>query len=257
MASSDRLARSLKGNRRPLYTQAIAALHELLEQGNYKPGDLLPSEDVLAKQLGISRSTLREALGHLETHRLVSRRQGIGTFVGAPVLPEFMGGLERLESFHSIAAAAGLDVEVTERTVSSLPATADLAARLEVEPGAELVRVQVVEVVNGRRCAYLNSYVRGDLVTTEDLANFNGSVIDYFTAQGTGALSHTRSELSAAPADPQLASRLNVPPGQPILHLLEVYYPADEKPIAISLNYFLTEFFRFYLIRRVPHSKGG
>ena len=61
-------------DRRPLYIQAIEAITERIESGELEPGSQLPPEDVLASSLGISRSTLREALGHLETHGLIARR---------------------------------------------------------------------------------------------------------------------------------------------------------------------------------------
>ena len=86
-------------DRRPLYVQAIDALTNMIETGQLKTGAQLPPEDELAKSLGISRSTLREALGHLESHGLIARRQGIGTFVSIPTGPGFFGGLQRLEPF--------------------------------------------------------------------------------------------------------------------------------------------------------------
>jgi GntR family transcriptional regulator len=257
MADTGQADISLRNSRQPLYTQAIVALQELLEQGEYHPGDLLPSEGVLAKRLGISRSTLREALGHLETHGLVSRRQGVGTFVGAPVQSGFMGGLERLDSFHSLAAAAGMEVKVAERQVASLPATADLAARIALEPGADLIRVQVVEAVNGRRTAYLNTYVSAEFAGLDDLAAFDGSVIDYLAEGSEPRLSHTRSEIISISAGPEVSARLEVPPEATVLHLLEVYYAQDGRTMAVSFNYFLTDKFRFYVIRRVPRRRGG
>jgi GntR family transcriptional regulator len=256
MQSSERLAHSLKSSRRPLYTQAITALHELLQGGDYHSGDLLPSEDVLARQVGVSRATLREALGHLESYGLVTRRQGIGTFVGTPARPWFMGGLERLESYHSLAARAGMQVRAVEREVSITPADADLAGLLNLEAGAEIVRVQVVEEVSGQRGAYINTYVRPDAASAEDLAAFGGPVIDYLTQVNAKALTHTRSEILAVHAGEEVARRLDVPAGRAILHLREVFYALDGSPLAASLNYFLTDQFRFHVTRRVPHGGG-
>lgn len=253
MEDTERVARSLKGSRQPLYTQAIQALQELLERGHYKPGEMLPSEDVLAKQLGISRSTLREALGHIETHGLISRRQGIGTFVGAPVKSGFMGGLERLESFRSLAAMAGMDTEVAERQVGVAPATVELATPLGVALGSDLVRVQVVEAVNGLRSAYLDTHLRVDFANLDELTAWEGSVIEYLSEQRWPGLSHTRSEILAIHADAHVAAKLDIPQGRAALHLSETYYTHEGEPIAVSLNYFLTDRFRFYFIRRVPN----
>ena len=60
-------SRSLRSDTRPLYVQAVDALYELLGKGAYEAGQLLPAEAALAAHLGVSRSTIREALGHAET----------------------------------------------------------------------------------------------------------------------------------------------------------------------------------------------
>ncbi|MCX6026842.1 MAG: winged helix-turn-helix domain-containing protein, partial [Chloroflexi bacterium] len=86
----------------PLHAKAFKALEDWIRSGRFKPGEKLPSEDELSDRLGISRSTLREALGYLETHGLISRRQGIGTFVTHPYGTGLIGGLERLEPFRRV-----------------------------------------------------------------------------------------------------------------------------------------------------------
>src|SRR5512134_3555627 len=98
---------SIKIDSRPLYDQAIDALNRFIVQGGYKPGDKLPGEAELSKHLGISRPTLREAMGSLECQGVITRRHGVGTFVTAPVRGAIQGGLEQLESLYSLAANAG------------------------------------------------------------------------------------------------------------------------------------------------------
>ena len=58
------VSRSSKINNQPFYLQAIDAFNALIEQGVYHPGDMLPPEGRLAQELGVSHSTLREALGY-------------------------------------------------------------------------------------------------------------------------------------------------------------------------------------------------
>jgi DNA-binding GntR family transcriptional regulator len=65
--------------RRPLYQRTAEALSEILE--SVEPGTYLPSEPKLARSLGVSRATLREAMRIFERRGMIVRRQGVGTYV--------------------------------------------------------------------------------------------------------------------------------------------------------------------------------
>lgn len=66
---------------RPLYTQIQDALVRRIVEGEWRPGELLPSEQALALQLGVSQGTIRKAMDALEAEKIIDRRQGKGTFV--------------------------------------------------------------------------------------------------------------------------------------------------------------------------------
>lgn len=66
---------------RPLYTQIQEALVRRIVEGEWRPGELLPSEQALALQLGVSQGTIRKAMDALEAEKIIDRRQGKGTFV--------------------------------------------------------------------------------------------------------------------------------------------------------------------------------
>lgn len=67
----------------PLVDQVISSVRELIEQQGLRTGDRLPSEPQLAQQLGVGRSTLREAIRALSHGGVLETRQGSGTFVAA------------------------------------------------------------------------------------------------------------------------------------------------------------------------------
>jgi DNA-binding GntR family transcriptional regulator len=68
-------------------------IEEMILSGELKPGDQLPSEVILAQEMGVSRVTLREAAKLLENAGLISRQNGVGTFVTLPQ-PFLSGKLE-------------------------------------------------------------------------------------------------------------------------------------------------------------------
>jgi GntR family transcriptional regulator len=66
---------------RPLYLQLRDALAERIAQGEWRPGSAIPNESDLAREFGVSAGTMRKALDLMEAERLLTRRQGRGTFV--------------------------------------------------------------------------------------------------------------------------------------------------------------------------------
>ena len=68
----------------PLYSQLVSIIKRNISAGTLATGALLPSEAELCRSFDVSRSTVRQAIGALETEGLVIRKQGRGTFVAEP-----------------------------------------------------------------------------------------------------------------------------------------------------------------------------
>jgi GntR family transcriptional regulator len=243
--------RKLRGDSRPLYAQTVDALYALIQEGAFPAGAPLPSAEVLADQLGVSRSTLREAISYLEVDGLLVRRQGVGTYVAAAPSGQVRGGLERLRSFRDLARIAGKQVETHERHVNLILAGKREADALTLDEGAELVRVQVAEGIQGCRVAYLDSVVLPHLVDIEALGAAEGSLLDYLVEHTGTALAFTRSQIYAIGADERLAAHLQIEVGRSLLHLAERMYTDLGQPVAVSLNYFVTDCFSFTINRRI------
>src|SRR2546426_12589410 len=78
----------VKPGRGPAHAQIELALETAIERGRLSPGDRLPAERELAERFGVSRMTLRQALGALEQRGRLKRSKGRygGTFVAVPKL---------------------------------------------------------------------------------------------------------------------------------------------------------------------------
>src|SRR5215470_13900354 len=74
------------------------SIRRAVREGRLKPGEQLPSEPELAESLGVSRSTLRDALRILVSEGTLLRRRGVGTFVSTDPLMSIQDGLENLSS---------------------------------------------------------------------------------------------------------------------------------------------------------------
>lgn len=74
-------ASSIARANEPKYSQVKTEILARIQSGQLKPGDRLPSEAELMAEFGVSRHTIRQAIGDLETEGWLDRRHGSGTYV--------------------------------------------------------------------------------------------------------------------------------------------------------------------------------
>jgi len=221
--------------------------------GQTPAGARLTSEPALAKQLGVSRATLREAMRTFETQGLIRRRQGAGTFVVGKV-PVIDAGLEVLESIETMARRLNLAITVSDLTLEQSDVDESLAIGLGIPVGNCLTRVRRVMRADTRPVAYLIDLLPEDVLRLQDLPQgFNGSVLDFLLERGD-ALRLSRAAISATNATAEVAKALEIQRGDVLLQFVSQLYTADGKIVDYSTSYFIPGYFHFYVNRRVGNS---
>ena len=218
------------------------------------PGQQLPSEPELAKQLGVSRATLREAMRSFETQGLIRRRQGAGTFVVGKV-PVIESGLEALESLETLARRMNLRISVSNLHVEKVFADQDSATALGVPLATRLTRVRRVIQADDRPVAYLVDSLPETVLRAEDLPDsFRGSVLDYLLERGN-SLTGSRAAVSAIGATAEVAKALEIQRGDVLLHFSSLLFNTSGAVVDYSLTYSIPGYFHFHIVRRVGN--GG
>lgn len=131
----------------PLYLQLQRVIQDAVAAGKLQTDEALPSERDLARQLGISRVTVRKALAGLVEKGILVQRWGSGTFIAAPMHVE--QALSRLSSFTDDMLARGLEpsAKVLDRT--SGPASPKESMALGLSPGEPVSRLQRLRLAGG------------------------------------------------------------------------------------------------------------
>jgi GntR family transcriptional regulator len=213
-------------------------------------GQRLPSEPDLAKQLGVSRATLRDAMRTFETQGLVRRRQGSGTFVVGKV-QALDSGLEVLESLETMAKRLGLRISVSNLSVEQIKADAISAENLNLAVGTPLLYVRRVICADGRPVAYLVDTLPEDFLHLEDLpVDFHGSVLDLLLGRGD-SLKSSRANISAIGATAEVAKALQIQRGDVLLHFNSQLFDGEGRTVDYSLTYCIPGYFHFHVVRRV------
>ena len=213
-------------------------------------GERLPSEPALAKTLGVSRATLREAMRTFEAQGLIRRRQGSGTFVVGQ-MPAIDAGLELLESLETMAERFGLEITVSDLHVDTITADEENAQGVGVPVGTKLTRVRRVMREESRPVAYLVDTLPEDVLKPEQLpAHFKGSVLDFLLARGE-PLTVSKAAISAMGAPADVAKALQIQRGDVLLEFVSKLFHSSGKVLDYSFSYFIPGYFHFHVVRRV------
>jgi GntR family transcriptional regulator len=214
------------------------------------PGSRLMSEPDLARQMGVSRATLREAMRTFETQGLIRRRQGSGTYVVGK-FDVIDAGLEVLESLETMAQRKNLELSVSDLHIEPVIADKKTAEGLCVEEGKQVTRVRRVMRAEGRPVAYLIDSLLEEILKPGDLpSEFDGSVLDFLLASGSD-LQLSRADISATNATADVAKPLEIQRDDVLLRFESQLYDSKGKVVDYSVSYFIPGYFHFHVNRRV------
>lgn len=236
-------------DRRPLYSQTVDEIEELIKRERLGPGDQLQSESQLSELLGVSRGTVREALRELEVRGRVVRAHGRGTTVAdaGPIVT----GLSALESLESLAArqmwrCGTENVEIHESFADEFVAEA-----LKIEVSLPVTYLYRIKTKNWQPVAIMESWLSAETISADELrAGFESSVTDLVRARTDFDLHHAVAQVSAVGADDSQAGALKVAVNSPLVVLIETCFDSQRLPLLYSRNYFLPESVRLEILRR-------
>jgi GntR family transcriptional regulator len=220
----------VKPGRGPAHTQIEAALETAIERGRLSPGDRLPAERALAERYGVSRMTLRQALGSLEQRGRLVRSKGRygGTFVAEPKL-ELAGTSALSDQLRGLGVAAGARViQAAERDAE--PEEAPLGNRVYA---IERVRLANGEPVALERGAYAAEVYPGLLDGPLD-----GSLYELIRSRYDDVPVRARERLEPALARADEAEALGIEVGAPVMLVERTAHSASGRVVEHSRDVF-------------------
>lgn len=237
-----------------LTQQVLEAMVRAIRLGSFASGRL-PPEDELAKQLGVSRTTVRRALQSMEQIGLIERRPGRGTKLRVHAKPDLLA-LHGLVPFPTLLRELGHDVvsKVSWRKLATTPP--DLAVQLGREVSSGSYELDVVLLAGDDPAVTMlerfPTDVLGSTPSEHDLQA--GSILFISDRCFAQKIDHAVATLEprVVPAgDEEDPGRgLDLPPGRPYLALHETFYSAEEVPLATSQVSVNPKYVSFSVFRR-------
>lgn len=239
---------TLRPDTRPLYLLVIDKIKQDIENGILRPGNRLPSEFDLSKELGVSRATLREALRILEDENVIIRKHGVGTFINAK--PVFTSGIEELYSITQMieknnqrAGTIYLDTKyqsVTHADIKTFQMTGE----------ENILRIERIRTADDEPVVYCIDKIPESVLPEDFNFQKDSSLFQTIEKQANIYISYAVTEIETIGYHEKISSLLHVPEGSSLLVLKQLHYDAEDRPVLNSINYFRADKFRFQVLRR-------
>jgi GntR family transcriptional regulator len=224
----------------PLYQQIKALITQGLQSGEWKPGELIPSEVELANRFKVSQGTVRKAIDELASENLLVRRQGKGTFVATH--HEARAQFRFLRLMPDEGEPSYPDNKVVE--VKRLRAPADVARALDMKSGDSVVFIKRVQSFGGVPTILEELWLPGALfkgLTAERLSEYKGPMYGLFESEFGTRMIRASEKIRAVSALQAEAELLGVADGAPLLSVERISFSYGDKPVELRRGLYLTD----------------
>lgn len=229
----------------PLYRQIKDLLVQSLERGEWKPGELIPSEIDLAARFQVSQGTVRKAVDELAAEHLLLRRQGKGTFVATHHEARVRYRFLRLAADDE---GEGGRAESRILECRRLRAPAEIARVLELRAGETVVTIRRQLSMNRRPTVIDDIWLPGSLfrtLTLELLTANKAPLYGLFETEFGVSMVRADEKLRAVEAPAEVAGLLGVAPGAPLLQVDRVSYTYGDRPVEVRRGLYLTDRYHY------------
>jgi len=232
----------------PMYFQIQDQLLKLISSGELHSGDLLPSEGELSRVYGVSRMTSRQALQALESQGYASRHKGRGTFVTQPKVEK---DIAHLSGFTAEMTARGLKASSRVLAAETVPATAEAAAKLSVEVGKPIFRLERLRFADGVPIAIEEILL--PLERYPEIAGLDFAVVSLYAElreRYDVRLSQADEILEARAATRQESEMLEIAPKSSLLVISRTLWSVDGLPVEVARSAYRGD--RYRAVLRIP-----
>lgn len=229
----------------PLYRQIKGLILQALESGEWRPGQVIPSEQELAARFSVSQGTVRKAIDEMAAENLLVRKQGKGTYVASHNDPRALFRFLRLVPLDGqISAPESVPLECWKAKAGQ-----EASRMLDIPVGDPITIVRRLLKFANVPVVVDEIYLPGEVfhgLSLEVLQSWSGSLYSLFEARFGVRMIRAQESIRAVAADRSTAEALRVQEGKPLLSVERVTYTYGDKPVEWRRGLYLTDD-HFYL----------
>lgn len=226
----------------PLYIQAEKLLRKIIELPEHQQGKLLPNEVQMASSLGISRNTLRQAINKLVFEGLLIRKKGVGTIVTKPVDSK----ANNWKSFSQEMKTKGINIVNYDIEFKWLVPEIEILQFFGLKAGSKVLKMERLRGEDSGPFVFFISYFhpRIGLTGQED---FNRPLYDIMEEDYSVTVKLSQEEITATAANKEMADKLEMNLGEPILKRKRFVFDPGRRPIEFNIGYYRADSFVYTL----------
>ena len=231
-------------NFRPLYDQIKVLLTQSLIGGEWRPGDMIPSEMDLAARYKVTQGTVRKAIDSLASENIVIRRQGKGTFVATHNEEVIKLRFLRLTSADGQKVQPDNDL----LTCGKSKADANISKLLAIKAGTALIEIKRVLTFSNKPLIYDHILLPASPFKGLNAARIeqnNGSMYRMYETEYGVRMIRAEERLTAIAANQEVADALHIKLGTPLLSVERVSYTYGDKPMEWRLGLCITDEYHY------------
>ncbi|KUF41037.1 GntR family transcriptional regulator [Comamonas kerstersii] len=227
----------------PLYQQIKGLILQSLQAGEWRPGELIPSEMELAARFKVSQGTVRKAIDELAADNLVMRRQGKGTFVATHSAQQVQYRFLKLHPDVGDLQGEGR----AQRSIlecKRVRAPAEIARLLALRSGDTVVQIRRVLAFSGTPTILEDIWLPGHAfkgLTAEQMATYQGPTYAMFETDFGVRMVRADEKLRAVLPDESQAQLLDVTTQTPLLSVERIAYTYNDIPMELRRGIYRTD----------------
>lgn len=230
---------------RPLYDQIKVLLTQGLVAGEWKPGEMIPSEMDLAARYGVSQGTVRKAIDELAAENILVRKQGKGTFVATHSEEQI-----RLRFLRIWADSGEKETPISQVIDCKRGRTScEVAKTLKLRANAPVYTIKRLLSFSNQPLIFDEIILSASLfkgLTLQCLNEIDGSMYSYFENQYGLRMIRAEEWIKAIAATEEVAHHLNVAPGTPLLCVNRIAFTYGNEPVEWRRGLCLTNNYSYY-----------
>jgi GntR family transcriptional regulator len=227
----------------PAHEMIFSEIKMQIAMSVYKVGEKIPSESELARQFGVSRMTVRHALGRLSNEHVLTRYPGVGTFVKDPSHNVVNRKVGRLGSFSDEIGYSGVHVRSEVKVQEVTLANDEVKENLQLRQNQQVIHLVRVRIVQGAKAALQETWLPFNLVSELAHIPMEDKSLYAMLKDICGIeLLWAQQDVSASTADDHIGKLLGIPIGTAVLNISRVTFDNESRPIEFAKSWTRSEY---------------